>query len=166
MTWHAPIPNWHPDKVPQAPHPGAFQVERKFHIHEGVDLYTEWEAPVFAVEEGVIVDIRPFTGAALGHAWWHNTDAIFVHGESGIVVYGEMTPIGVQKGDRVRPGQMLGCVARVLKKDKGRPMDMLHMELRDPTFMDAFSVFDWKLDMSKPVWLLDPTPYLLSISNK
>lgn len=164
--WHSPLPDWDPSAVPRAEtgHPGAFGVERRHHFHEGVDLYTAPEAAVFAVEDGRVVALTPFTGAALGHTWWNDTDAIFVHGASGVVVYGELQAQGVQVGDIVRRGQMIGRVARVLKVDKGRPMDMLHLELRDASHADALTLFDWSKDLERPTWLLDPTPHLLGIS--
>lgn len=164
MPWTSPLAHWDARALPRAEdgHPGAFGVERMHHFHEGVDLYTAPQAPVFAVEFGIIVDIRPFTGAALGHTWWNDTDAIFVHGQSGIVVYGELEPLDVHIGGIVRPGQRIGRVARVLKKDKGRPMDMLHMELRDASHPKALSVFDWAKHLPRPAWLLDPTPHLLN----
>lgn len=143
-------------------HPGAFGVERRHHFHEGVDLYTPPNAWVFAMEAGVVVQVRPFTGAALGHTWWNDTDAVFVQGPSGIIVYGEMAP-AVGMGDYVRQGQPLGRIARVLKKDKGRPMDMLHLELRDAEHSDALMCFDWHKHLMQPPWLRDPTPWLLRI---
>lgn len=164
MPWSSPIADWDPRTLPLAAtgHPGAFGVERMHHFHEGVDLYTAPHADVFAVELGTVVAIRPFTGAALGHTWWNDTDAIFVHGASGIVVYGELQPMDVHVGSVVRPGQRIGRVARVLKKDKGRPMDMLHMELRDASHPDALALFDWAKHLPRPAWLLDPTPHLLN----
>jgi murein DD-endopeptidase MepM/ murein hydrolase activator NlpD len=143
-------------------HPGAFGVERLHHFHEGIDLDTEPHGPVFAVETGTVLTIRQFTGSALGQSWWNDTDAIFVKGESGIVVYGEINA-SVHVGDIVRPGQEIARVVRILKKDKGRPMDMLHLELRDANHIQALSRFDWAKHLARPSWLMDPTPYLLAI---
>ena len=89
----------------------------------------------------------------------------FVHGESGIVVYGELHAADVRVGDTVRPGQLIGRVVRVLKVDKGRPMDMLHLELRAASHPDALTLFDWAKDLPRPDWLLDPTPHLLAIPS-
>ena len=139
IIWHPPIEVWNPAHVPRKDdgHPGSFGFERRHHYHEGVDLYTAEHAPVLAVEAGVVVSVRPFTGAALGHTWWNDTDAVLVHGASGLVVYGELRTNGVQPGDWVRPGQIVGHVVQVLKKDKGRPMSMLHLELRDADHPDS-----------------------------
>ena len=68
-------------------------------------------------------------------------------------------------GDTVRPGQLIGRVVRVLKVDKGRPMDMLHLELRAASHPDALTLFDWAKDLPRPDWLLDPTPHLLAIPS-
>lgn len=165
MIWHPPIEVWNPAHVPRKDdgHPGSFGFERRHHYHEGVDLYTAEHAPVLAVEAGVVVSVRPFTGAALGHTWWNDTDAVLVHGASGLVVYGELRTNGVQPGDWVRPGQIVGHVVQVLKKDKGRPMSMLHLELRDAHHPDSLRAFDWAKDKARPEWLWDPTPYLLAI---
>lgn len=167
LLWHPPITPWHVQQVPLAhqQHPGAFGVERRHHFHEGVDLYTLPNATVFAVEAGRVAAIKLFTGSALGHTWWNDTDAIFVQGKSGLVVYGELRAVGVHVGDIVRPGQEIGRVVRVLKRDKGRSMDMLHLELRDPAHTDALILFDWTKSMEQPDWLLDPTPYLLNIEK-
>ena len=120
--WVAPIASWNPTALPLAEsgHPGAFGVERMHHFHEDADLYlyTQQHGPVFAVETGYVLAVVPFTGINLGHSWWNDTDAIFVHGESEIVVYGEVRA-RVHVRECVRPRQEIGRVARVLKKDKG-----------------------------------------------
>lgn len=88
--------------------------------------------------------------------------AIFVTGESGVVIYGELLPT-VKENDIVKIGQPIGNIKRVLKKDKGRPMSMLHLELRDSSYSEAYDLFDWQLNTKKPIWLLDPTTKLLKL---
>ena len=40
-------------EVPLPPHhPGSFAFERRYHVHEGVDLYCREGEPVYAVEAG------------------------------------------------------------------------------------------------------------------
>jgi hypothetical protein len=143
---------------------------RRNHVHEGVDLYCPEGTPVMAVEGGVVVAILPFTGQnafavnpKTGESeplkWWLDTDVVLVEGASGVVAYGEITP-GCHVGDILHAGDVLGAVQRVLAKDKGRPMSMLHIELhvsgtRVPTC--------WYQENGKPESLLDPTPFLLAI---
>lgn len=175
MTWRAPInrvliPTPDRDRLvptyathlPVPPHPGAFGVRRKHHTHEGVDLYCPPGTPVYAVEPGEIVAITPFTGprADPPSPWWHDTDAVFVEGPSGVVVYGEIRPVVGRAraiGYRLARGESVGYVVQVLTKDKGYPMSMLHLELHVPGTRYAY---DW-VD-KRPPSLLDPTPLLLS----
>lgn len=148
--------------LPVGDHPGAFGVQRKHHIHEGVDLYCHQGQPVQAVEEGVVVAVIPFTGEIANppSPWWRDTWAVLVEGPSGVVVYGEITP-DVKVGDPIVPGWNIGYVKQVLKIDKGRPMAMLHLELHRPGTRDAK---DW-ID-ERPATLLDPTPFLLELVDE
>jgi hypothetical protein len=145
--------------VPIAPHPGSFGFVRKNHTHEGVDLYVKDGSSVFAVETGVVVGIIPFTGEHADSPWWNDTYAVLVEGKSGVVVYGEIAPC-VEEGETLQAGEYVGAVRQVLKKDKGRPMSMLHLELHAHGTRD---VYEWTVDGEKPASLRDPTPHLLSI---
>ena len=146
--------------LPLAPHPGAFAVNRKFHTHEGVDLYAEVGTPVVAVESGRVTTVAPFTGAHAGESvsCWEDTFAVWVEGASGVVLYGEIAPC-VRVGQRLEAGQLLGHVLRVLKKDKGRPMSMLHLELHHRGSIEAPQ---WLVPEERPAVLRDPTPFLLA----
>jgi murein DD-endopeptidase MepM/ murein hydrolase activator NlpD len=144
--------------IPIAPHPGAFGVKRKHHTHEGVDLYVPDGTSVYAVEDGIVVAITPFTGASEGSPWWEETQAVLIEGETGVVVYGEIRPWITQPGAHVKRGDIVGFVKRVLKTDKGRPMSMLHLELHTHGAQFALA---W--EESRPETLLDPTPHLLRL---
>lgn len=186
MTWHTPIPyklkrtqdsmsfqtmGVGETGLPLAPHPGAFGIQRRFHWHEGVDLYAPAGTPVLAVESGVVVAIVPFTGkiaTGIDHNtgkmvpldWWHDTYAVLVEGASGVVLYGEIAS-HVKVGQKLVAGEILGVVIKVLKKDKGRPMCMLHLELHDHGTLTN----ECWTSPAKPETLRDPTPYLLPIST-
>lgn len=143
--------------LPLPPHPGAFGVVRKHHVHEGLDLYCPAGTAVHAVEAGVVVGRIPFTGPKAGSPWWCDTEAILVEGPSGVVVYGEIDGLHLQPGMKVSAGQMIGRVIQVLQKDKGRPMSMLHLELHEHGTRD---VYEWKVGSPKPFSLRDPLEYL------
>jgi hypothetical protein len=144
--------------LPLAPHPGAFGVRRKFHTHEGVDLYAPEGTVVFAVESGRVIAVKPFTGPhagpTLGH--WLDTWAVFVEGPSGVVVYGEIMPV-CDVGIAVEGGTPVGHVIPVLRKDKGRPRAMLHIELRQT---GVTADIEWLDNDRRPNGLLDPTALL------
>lgn len=143
--------------LPVAPHPGAFGVVRKHHIHEGIDLYVPVGTPVSAVETGIVVCVIPFTGPHAGLPWWNDTWAVFVEGPSGVVVYGEIAT-SVTVGQRVQAGEVLGAVVTVLVRDKGRPTSMLHLELH---VSGSRIAPEWKVHSERPSGLLDPTPFLV-----
>jgi murein DD-endopeptidase MepM/ murein hydrolase activator NlpD len=183
MAWHFPIPlnvvgvssdsdsykNINLEReveIPVLPHCGAYSVCRSHDVHEGVDLYCPEATPVFAVEDGVVVLIRCFTGKYAHCDWWEETDAISIEGRSGNVEYGEIVVHRrLHLRDKVKKGEIIGHVKRVLKKDKGRPTSMLHLNLYEGAQTRDQS---WELDDNspdrrgtKPTGLIDPTPFLI-----
>jgi len=95
-----------------------------------------------------------FTGEKAGSQWWNDTQYLGVLGKSGYIIYGEISIDGQLKvGDKISKGQLCGLVETVLKKDKGRPMNMLHLELYTE-FIDDPLV--WKIDELKDSRLEDP----------
>ena len=147
--------------LPLAPHPGAFGVVRKHHTHEGVDLYAPAGTEVRTVEAGRVVRVEDFTGAKAGTPWWQDTQAVFVEGASGVVVYGELVA-GVVEGQALTAGQCVGHLTPVLTTAKGRPDCMLHLELHQA---GARAAPGWDHGAPRPTTLLDPTAYLLAILN-
>lgn len=143
--------------LPIGQHPGAFGVQRKHHVHEGVDLYCPTGTPVHAVEGGMVVAVKPFTGPQVGMPWWQDTKVVMVEGATGVVAYGEVES-HVVEGQRVQAGDMLGHVVQVLRENKGRPMSMLHLELHTHGARDCP---EWPTPAERPATLLDPTPHLL-----
>lgn len=151
-------------EIPLSPHPGSFGIKRKNHIHEGVDLYCNLNDEVIAIEDGVIVNVFPFTGESCNSPWWNNTWAVMIEGETGVFNYGEILPIeGLKVGQTIVEGQTIGHVLQVLTKNKGRPMNMLHLELYAHFTKNAIS--EWSSHSPKPKQLLDPTDVLINIMN-
>ena len=161
MTWTWPLQCSVCDrKLPD--YPGSFGAIRKFDIHSGVDLYCVLGTFVRAAEDGLVVNIENFTGPSCDPPtpWWNDTKALLVEGSSGVIVYGEMTP-SVQIGDQIKQGQIIGMVdVPVLKKYKGRPMVMLHVELQKHGERSKSTCW-WPLNEPKPEQLLDPTELLI-----
>jgi hypothetical protein len=163
-------------QIPQDDHPGAFGAVRKFDVHTGVDLYCDEGSPVCAVEDGEIIAIEEFTGPNAESPWWHETLAVLVRGVSGVVCYGEVSigflpglekPPYLKIGEHIERGDLIGWSKQVLKKDKGKPMCMLHLELYTPKTGETVwwrkggEKANWWKE-TKPPCLLDPTPYLLA----
>jgi hypothetical protein len=110
------------------PEENRFGYKRKFDYHTGVDLFCDNNTPVYSMYNGHVTSIHEFTGFKES-PWWNDTYAIMVyHPEiDKTFLYGELLP-AVNINDTIHAGQLLGCVKQVLKKDKGRPMSMLHIE--------------------------------------
>lgn len=136
--------------------PGRFGAVRKHDIHTGVDLYCRAGAAVMTVEPGEVVAVEDFTGPDAGSPWWLPTKAVLVEGASGVVVYGEVEPV-VSAGARLGAGTPVGTVLRVLRKDKGLPRAMLHLELM---VLGARETVWWKHGEARPGVLRDPTAAL------
>lgn len=155
--------------LPIFPHVGAFGVKRKYHIHEGVDLYCPEGTQVRAVNDGIVVGIVDFTGESVNSPWWEDTKAVLVKTLDGIVVYGEILPdYCLTLHQEIKQGDIIGYVKRVLKDDKGRPMSMLHLELyKDVSFSlhGHHPLIEWKVDECCPSILLDPTPFLANLAE-
>ena len=121
---------------------------------------------VVAVEDGRVTKIEDFTGSKADppSPWWNDTQAVQVEGEKVVVLYGEIeTNESLKVGVRVKKGDNIGRVKRVLTKEKGRPMAMLHLEVH---VHGARDTPEWPVDSPKPPSLLDPTPFLLPLFNK
>lgn len=145
--------------LPLFPHRGAFAVPRKFHVHTGVDLYVPDGTLVRSVEYGEVVAISPFTGSHAGTPWWEETWVVLVEGESGVVAYGEVTPIATLRvGDSAWRGIPLGFVKQGLRIQRKHPTSMLHVELHRP---GTRTVRDWPTHGTFPETLRDPTHRLM-----
>ncbi len=152
-------------EIPILPHPGAFSKVRKNHVHEGVDLYCRYLEPVYSMAEGEIVAIQQFTGHCMNSPWWNDTYCVMVKSLSEdfsiCINYGEIMPLpSLSIGHKVTSSQLIGHVIPVLKKDKGRPMNMLHLEFYHHDVSKP--IYQWKIGEAKPMQLLDPTQTLLS----
>ncbi len=143
--------------IPLAPHPGAFGVVRRHHVHEGLDLYCPSGTEVVAMRAGRVVACEPFTGPAAGSPWWLPTEVVLVQDEEEVLAYGEIEPC-VVPGQWLEAGTRIGRVVRVLRHDKGRPTSMLHLERHA---LGTRSCPGWPLEGPRPATLLDPTELVL-----
>jgi len=138
------------DVINTPPH-GRFGYVRKHDVHTGFDIYCADGEPVYAIEDGIVTDISHFTGeytTPIPMPWWENTMAIAIEGKSGVILYGEIYEPNLKIGDKVSEGQEIAKIKRVLKKDKGLPMSMLHIELYEIGYRGDWTV--WEINGSKP----------------
>ena len=159
------------DYIPTYKEPGSFGFKRKYEIHNGVDIYCKDGSDVFAVEDGIVVDIKPFTGKQNGTDWWNDTWAICVKGKSGVVCYGEMEEqFNFKIGDTIKTNDCIGKIKAVLPEHKIRKdirhhnNAMLHIQLFKDYENDE-QLADWYPNQERNKFLLDPTPYLQMIKE-
>lgn len=143
--------------LPSLESQNCFAAKRKHDYHTGVDLFCEENDEVYSMYDGIITNVIEFTGYSES-PWWNDTLAVMVyHPEiQKTFLYGEiLTKIKV--GRTVKAGQEIGRVKTVLKKDKGKPMTMLHMECYKGLQNNAVW---WYHDKKCPNNLEDITKYL------
>lgn len=168
--------------IPINNHPGAFGCRRKYDVHTGVDLYGKPGDYVYAIKDGIVVDVDIFTGDSTTE-WWLPTDAITIESDTENYVYGELEPL-VKIGERICKGQVIGKLKPVLKPEKLRSdipkhsCTMLHLEKysRDYEPDKGWAVwydnswYDTKTNRyregGRPKYLLDPTNDLIDILVK
>lgn len=129
---------------------GRFGAKRKYDYHTGIDIYCNNCDPVYALEDGIVINIVEFTGFN-ETPWWEDTYAILIKSKSGVILYGEIYKPNFNIGDVVKKHQHIANVKKVLKKDKGLPMCMLHLELYESNYNGSGEVW---ID-SKPKMLLN-----------
>jgi murein DD-endopeptidase MepM/ murein hydrolase activator NlpD len=146
-------------EIPQLPHPGAFGKERKNHNHEGVDLYCENNDEVYSMSKGKVIAIEAFTGVHANSPWWNDTWCVLVEHDNFVLNYGEIIPDkSLFIGKNLEEGDLVGVVKTVLKKNKGRPMSMLHLEMYEKGTKQPIK--EWSLNEKQPNQLLNPTAIL------
>ncbi len=154
-------------QLPLNTEPGSFGYIRKHDIHTGVDLYCENNDAVYAMYDGIIVNIENFTGVDSNPPtpWWYDTKSILIlHNDDFVICYGEIEiQQNLRIGDIVREGDIIGYVKQVLKKDKGiTPLSMLHIEMYEKHITESVV---WNLNSDKPGGLLDISTKLYNVKN-
>jgi hypothetical protein len=139
---------------------GDFGHKRSFYYHPGIDIYTNNNEEIFAIESGKIVNIEIFTGpnANPTSPWWNETFSIMIEGNSGVIGYCELIlENNLKINNYVKEGDLLGKITPVLKKDKGVGTSMLHLELYTKGTKEHCS---WLHEDEKPENLLNPRELL------
>ncbi len=154
--------------IPLNCHPGAYGCQRKFDIHTGIDLYGSKGDSVFAMEDGLVIDYRIFTGPEIGMWWWLTTYALLVKHKDCYRVYAEIES-SLRKGDIVEEGSKIGSIIPVLPDNKfrtdigGHSTSMLHLERYDLSYDVNSDWCAWESLSTKPIYLTDPTTDLINI---
>ena len=125
--------------------------------HVGIDLFANFNDPVCACQDGEIVN---FYGFCCGDK--KTTYALLVQHASVVVNYGEVAPNSLERtgrkvGSQVRAGDVIGFIGR-----NPGGSSMLHFETYTRGTRRNAS---WQAGKSRPAELLNPTGYLLFLSE-
>jgi murein DD-endopeptidase MepM/ murein hydrolase activator NlpD len=128
--FYFPIAKRPPDFVKHDSHARFFSAPRAGtnRLHAACDLMMPRGTPVYAIEDGVVKDYRPF---------YSGTDALTVKHNSVVVRYGEVKGMarGVAIGSRVKAGQLIAYVGGLRSGSS-----MLHFELYDSRAVGPLTV--------------------------
>jgi murein DD-endopeptidase MepM/ murein hydrolase activator NlpD len=124
--------------------------------HVGIDLYANFNDPVVACEDGVILKFGYFYSTKKKKL---PTNLLTIRHKNVIVNYGEVGPssflrLGLKVGDQVKAGQVIGFVGAT---------GMLHFETYHPMDLDAPQ--RWLKGDAPPALLFNPTRYLLFLQK-
>ena len=170
---HWPVPGSHDQKI-QSSGAGFFWEDRGDRFHCGVDIYAPFGSNVKAMDDGLVVQTQLFTSRQMID-YWNDTFAVIIQHESGFVArYAEMHDVSVCVGERIKTGELLGHVGKVLqpsritkespvyiqKLKENENSTMLHLEMFDrfpfeiPKYLGGNT-----FQNERPDCLLDPTDF-------
>lgn len=176
-----PLPEDPSRRVPSRREPGSFAEDRGDRSHCGVDLYAPAGSKVVSIDDGLVIEVAPFTSPEM-IPYWNETFFVVVENESGLFVkYAELAAVKVEPGDQLRAGDAVGLVGSVLNpekidgdapayirdlKERDRP-SMLHLELYEsrPEPSERYRGGNW-FGEGEPKGLLDPTRLLAAVSKE
>lgn len=157
--WKNPLPNCTWSLPCGKYHPAGFGARRTYNLHTGIDLFCEHMQPLAAVEAGKIINITDFSKNK--KPWLNRTRVILIEGQAGVVSYcSVLERNGLKIGQTVMAGEIIGNVIRINKKKRKNDICMLHIELYAHGVKNRKT---WSYFFPKPLQLLDPSKYLLSI---
>jgi hypothetical protein len=77
----------------------------------GIDLCCSENTQVQAIEAGIVLNIKEYSGKNSNNPWWNSTKSVFVEGESGVIVYSGISPQqSIYIGGFISEGEIVGIV--------------------------------------------------------
>jgi murein DD-endopeptidase MepM/ murein hydrolase activator NlpD len=154
-----PVPQAYSRKVSQV-HDVTFGAPRQYKLgrgkHTGIDIHAPVGSKVLAIEDGLVVHVADFTGAPSSPQWRRTWYVMVEQADKRVAAYCELRKPRLKKGQKLKRGQTIGYIAKVLFGKTTEESAMLHFELHKPGSRMAT---DWI--GKKPSRLLNPTNYLL-----
>lgn len=115
LAW--PLPGDRSRRIPIHGFPGSFAEDRGDRLHCGVDLYAPAGSEVVSIDDGLVVEVGPFTSPRM-IPYWNETFYAIVENEGGLFVkFAEMEAVEVNPDDRLSSGDLVGLVGSVLNPE-------------------------------------------------
>ena len=170
MTRYWPLPDT--DRIlPPDGGEGSFWEDRGDRHHAGVDLHSPAGSRVVSIEEGTVISAGVFTSPDLVPYWNTTCQTTIAHVSGFFCRYAELGDLGVETGDPVSGGEVIGHVGEVLNlsligadsppyiielRERNRA-SMLHLELyrSAPRPSPKYLGGNW-FSPERPPDLLDP----------
>jgi len=172
---HWPVPDSFSKKPPAPGENGSFWQDRLDRRHAGVDLYAPVGSSVLLPEDGLILEVSPFTSPSV-KPYWNLTYAVTVKLGSGLVLrLAELETVIVTPGTSLQAGSPIGFIGSVLNPSlvssasqlyiqelvRENHPSMLHIEMQRCFPPDTNSYLGGNYFQQEiPDSLMDPTEYL------
>lgn len=174
-----PLPNSFENLLPKRNNKGAFWEDRGDRFNAGVDIYAPDNSEVYAVEQGIVIDIDVFTSSDISYL--SNTKYVIIKSPEKInYKYCEVSDIKVKIGDKIEPGQHIANIKSIINQnniDDETPFFIkelvyeelfakLHLEMYKAPFTEIrpYELGNY-LGETKPSSIIDPNVYFMGIKN-
>lgn len=120
----------------------------------GIDIKCSENTQVQAIEDGIILNVKDYSGLYSNNPWWNPTKSVFVEGASGVIVYSCISPQqSIFIGGFVNEGDILGIVKSLSK-------DNVHLNLQNYSFGEK-DFINWKFKSEQPENIHNPRNLIL-----
>lgn len=114
-----PIENFDFKSLPRFPEEGSFWESRGDRFHCGIDFYCEENTPVLSCEDGYVLKTGIFTSQNILY-YWDITYFVLIKSlhNDYVLKYAEMKKIFVSENQKIKRGEIIGLVGKVINPDK------------------------------------------------
>lgn len=115
----------------------------------GIDLECSENTQVQSMEDGIITNIKNYSGMNSDNPWWHPTKSVFIEGASGVIVYSGISPQqSIMVGNFLNEGDIIGIVKSIAK-------NKTYLNLQNYSFGEQ-DFINWKFKNEQPENIYNP----------
>lgn len=174
-----PLPDSFNNSLPKKNSKGAFWEDRGDRFNAGVDIYAPDKSPLYAVENGKVIDIDIFSNS--NNSYLNETKYLIIKSPEKVnYKYCEVDDILVEIGDEIAAGQYIANIKQIINPDcidNNTPffvkelvyedlLSKLHLEMYKSPFTEIrpYELGNY-LGEEKPNSIIDPNIYFMGIKN-